>query len=271
MTLDKYKQQLIADFNSRTNYDQGDFKIPAANRLISLAQLHIGQRVLDIATGTGLVALEAAKIVAPEGEVIGVDMSTGMLHQAKQKMLIEGLKNIEFIEADVEYLNFSDRSFDRILCSLAISYLTNIPSALQRWYRFLKPDGIIVFNCLAETAFPPSVLFREVAKRYNVKVPNPNEPLGTYNRCKNLLQECGFKDIEVSSEQFGWYYTPDPSSAEDFWRINSRNVFGYQVFQLTPAKLQQCKAEYIAEIQALPTTEQGVWCDASIFFVVAGK
>lgn len=271
MTFDKYKQQLLADFNSRTNYDQGNFKIPVANRLISLAQLHIGQKVLDIATGTGLVALDAAKIVAPEGEVIGVDMSTGMLHQAKQKMLAEGLLNIKFVEADVEYLNFSDRSFDRILCSLAICYLTDIPAALQRWYRFLNPDGIIVFNCWAETAFPPSVLFREVARRYNVKVPNPHEPLGTYQRCQNLLQECGFKDIEVRSEQFGWYYTPDASSAEAFWRVNSMNVFGYQVFQLTPVKLQQCKAEYIAAILALPTTEQGAWCDASIFFVVAGK
>ena len=118
--LEQYKQQLLADFNSRTNYDQGNFKIPVANRLISLAQLHIGQKVLDIATGTGLVALEAAKIIAPEGEVIGVDMSTGMLHQAKQKMWHLCLKNLEFVEADVEYLNFSDHCFDRILCSLAI-------------------------------------------------------------------------------------------------------------------------------------------------------
>lgn len=267
----KYKQQLLTDFNSRTNYDQGVFKIPVAKRLIEVAKLQSGQQVLDVATGTGLVALAAAKIVAPEGKVIGVDISTGMLNQAKQKMAAENLQNVQFIEADAEFLQLDDNSFDAILCSLAICYLTDIPTTLQKWYRFLKPGGILAFNAWAERAFPSSVLFREVAQRYNVKVPNPNELLGTHQRCYQLLEEVGFKDIEVQTEQFGWYFTVDDNSGEQLWKVNSTNVFGYQVFQLSTEKLEECKAEYIAEIQALPTTEKGAWCDAPIFFVLAQK
>ncbi|MBD2774149.1 class I SAM-dependent methyltransferase [Iningainema sp. BLCCT55] len=264
-----YKQQLLADFNSRTNYDSGRFYAPVANRLIEFANMQTGQQVLDVATGTGIVALSAAQIVGASGKVIGVDISAGMLSYAKQKLAATGLENVEFIEADAEHLKFSDNSFDRILCSLAICYLTDIPAALQQWYRFLKPGAMVAFNAWAETAFPPSVLFRQVAQRYGIEIPNPNEPLGTLERCYQLLQQIGFKDIEVQSEQFGWYFTPDTKTAEDIWNINSQNVFGSQVFQLSADKLQQCKTEYIAEIQALPITEKGAWCDAKIFFVRA--
>lgn len=56
--IDKYKQQVITDFNSRPNYDEGNkFHLALANRLIELAQLQQGQKVLDIATGTGLAAI----------------------------------------------------------------------------------------------------------------------------------------------------------------------------------------------------------------------
>jgi len=269
--IKKYKQQLLTDFNSRTHYDQGRFYTPVGDRLIESAQLQSGQTILDIATGTGIVALNAAKIVGDAGKVIGVDISSGMLSYAKQKLATEGLKNVNFMQADAENLTFSNHSFDVILCSLAICYLTDIPKALSQWHSFLKASGILAFNAWAETAFPPSVLFREVAQRYGVKVPNPNEPLGTVERCHNLLQEAGFKNIEVTQKQFGWYFTPDAKTAEQLWKMNSKNVFGYQVFQLSPNQLEQCRSEYISEVQALPMTEQGAWCDASIFFVLAHK
>jgi ubiquinone/menaquinone biosynthesis C-methylase UbiE len=269
--IKNYKQQLLTDFNARTNYDQGRFYTSVASRLIELAKLQSGQTILDIATGTGLVALAAAKIVGVEGKVIGVDISAGMLGYAQQKLAAEGLKNVEFLEADADDLNFYENSFDVIFCSLAICYLTDFPKALQQWCRFLKPGGILAFNAWAETAFPPSVLFREVAQKYGVKVPNPNELLGTVGRCYQLVQEAGFHKIEVTQEQFGWYFNPDVNTAEELWKMNSKNVFGYQVLQLSLDKIEQCKAEYIAKLQALPMTEQEVWCDALMFFVLAYK
>lgn len=269
--LDNYKQQLLADFNNRTNYDNSRFKISIANRLVEFANLQTGQKILDIATGTGIVAFNAAEKIGSEGKVIGIDISTGMLNNAKQKLAETSLQNVEFIEADAEEFNFEDNSFDAVLCSLAVCYLTDIPTALRKWHRIIKKNGFIAFNVWSENAFPPSVLFREVAKRYCINVPNPNKSMGTIKRCSQLLQEIGFQNIQIETQQFGWYFTVDEKIAEDIWLMNAKNVFGYQVFQLPPEKLEECKAEYIKEMQNLPVTEKGVWCDAPIFFVRAVK
>ncbi|MDY6897099.1 MAG: class I SAM-dependent methyltransferase [Cyanobacteriota bacterium] len=266
-----YKQQLLTDFNNRTNYDNGRFYIPIANRLVEFANLQNGQKILDIATGTGIVAFNAAEKVGSEGKVIGVDISEGMLNNAKRKLAETSLQNVEFMEADAEKLDFDGNSFDAVLCSLAVCYLTDIPVTLQNWHRFIKTDGFIAFNVWKENAFPTSVLFREVVKRYGINAPNPNELMGTIERCNQILQEIGFRNIEIETEQFGWYFPVDEKIAEDIWLMNAKNVFGYQVFQLPADKLEKCKAEYIQEMQNLPTTEKGAWSDAPIFFVSAVK
>lgn len=270
---EEYKQQLLADFNSRINYDNGRFYIPIAQRLIEVANLQSACKILDIATGTGIVALAAAEKVGAQSKIIGIDISAGMLSNAKQKLAASGLQNVEFIEADAELIDFEQNSFDVILCSLAICYLTDIPAALHKWHGFLKPGGKLVLNAWTENAFTTSVLFREVADRYGITVTNPNAPLGTPQKCQQLLSAAGFqnKNIIIQQEQFGWYFTPDANSAQQIWEVNAKNVFGYQVQQLAPEKLQECFAEYIKEVQALPVTEQGAWCDASIFFVTAAK
>ena len=267
--LDDYKKQLLTDFNSRNNYDNGRFYIPIANKLVEFANLQHGQKILDIATGTGIVALNAAQKVGVEGKVIGVDISTGMLTNAKRKLAEIGLQNVEFIEADAEELDFKDNSFDAVLCSLAVCYLTDIPAAFRKWYRLSKTGGFVAFNVWSENAFPPSVLFRKVAERYDVNVPNPNQSMGTIERSNKLLYKIGFKDIKIEAEQFGWYFEVNEKIAEDIWWMNAKNVFGYQVFQLSPDKLEECKAEYIKEMQKLPITEKGVWCDVPIFFIRA--
>ncbi len=118
--LSEYKQRIVTDFNSRSNYDN-QWRIALANRLVELANLESGQKVLDIATGTGIAAIASAKIVGNEGKVIGVDISSGMLKQAQSKIDAE-VSTIELIEADADYLNFPDHSFDAILCSSAIVY-----------------------------------------------------------------------------------------------------------------------------------------------------
>lgn len=266
-----YRQQLLADFNSRTNYDNGRLYRAIAHRLVEFANLHKQQKILDIATGTGIVALDAAQKVGSEGKVVGVDISTGMLNNAKQKLAESNLHNVEFIEADAEELDFEDNSFDVVLCSLAVFYLTDIPAALRKWHRLLKKDGFIAFNVWQENAFPPSVLFREVAGRYGINIPNPNAPMGTTQRRNQILNETGFQNIHIETEQFGWYFQVDDSAIEGSWQGNSKNVFGYQVFQLPQDKLEQCKAEYVKEMQNLPATEKGIWCDAPIFFVRAEK
>ncbi|PSB33981.1 class I SAM-dependent methyltransferase [Chlorogloea sp. CCALA 695] len=249
--ISEYKQRIVTDFNSRSNYDN-QWRYNFAHRLVEIANLESGQKVLDIATGTGIAAIASAKIVGKEGKVIGVDISSGMLKQAQSKIDAE-LLNIELIEADADYLNFADNSFDAILCSSAIGYLTDIPAALRSWYRFLKPEGIVAFSCFAQTAMTISVLYRAKLQAYGVIVPNPSEILGTPEKCLEMLQKAGFKDIEIQTEQFGFYL----SEAQRAWQGNSNSACGYQVFQLAQEEIAQLKAEYLTELEAL-ATDKGI-------------
>ncbi|MBD2308971.1 methyltransferase domain-containing protein [Chroococcidiopsis sp. FACHB-1243] len=262
--MNEYKQRVIADFNSRNNYDN-DWRYRFALPLVELAQLQPRQKILDVATGTGIVATAAAKIVGNDGAVVGVDFSTGMLAQARQKSVAEKLQNVELIEADADDLDFSDNSFDAVLCSSAIAYLT-VPACFYQWYHFLKPGGLVGFSCFAEMAHTASVLFRDKAKAYGISITNPNQPLGTPKKCKYLLQTAGFKDIQVVTKQLGFYL----NDAELAWNANANSAFGCQVFQLPPEKSAQLKAEYIAEINSL-STDKGLWNDIIAFFVTARK
>ena len=93
---ENYQQKVIDFFNGRTAYDsEGDSHPREAKRLLNYVAVTSGQTILDLATGTGLMAIPAAKAVAPKGSVIGVDISKGMLAQAKDKMVAAAIDNLE--------------------------------------------------------------------------------------------------------------------------------------------------------------------------------
>jgi ubiquinone/menaquinone biosynthesis C-methylase UbiE len=264
-SLSAYKHQILNDFNNRPDYENEFHKL-AATRLVELAKLRSHQLVLDVATGTGLAAIAAAAVVGSAGSVLGTDFASGMLQLARQKVAGLGLTNIEFAEADADEQVFQDSEFDVILCSCAIVYLTNIPQALRQWYNTLKPGGVVAFSCLAETSPTSSVLFRKVVQRYGITIPNPNELLGTHEKCCQILRSIGFEDIEITNQQFGFYL----QDAEAAWNGNANSAFGLQGVQWSLQQWEQCKQEYFAEVNAV-SSEQSFWNDVTMFFVVARK
>jgi len=264
-SLNAYKQQILNDFNSRPNYET-EFHKRAATRLVELAKLRSGQHVLDIATGTGLAAIAAAMVVGSTGRVSGTDFALGMLQQAQQKVEALGLTNIKFEEADADEQELEENQFDAILCSSAIVYLTDIPASLRRWHNALKPEGIVAFSCLAETSPTASVLFRTVVQRYGITIANPNKLLGTPQRCRQLLETIGFEDIEITTEQFGFYL----QDASGTWTGNAKSAFGLQDVKWSKEQFEQCKQEYFTEINKA-STEEGYWNDTTMFFVTARK
>ncbi|MGB5973123.1 MAG: class I SAM-dependent methyltransferase [Nodosilinea sp.] len=264
-SLSAYKQHILNDFNNRPNYEN-EFHRRAASRLVELANLRPGQRVLDIATGTGLAAVEAAQTVGRTGYVLGTDFATGMLQQAQHKVEELGLENIRLEKSDADTQELQKNGFDALLCSSAIVYLADIPASLRQWHSALKTGGTLAFSCLAETSPSASVVFRAVVQKYGVIIPNPNKPLGTPERCCRMLGATGFNQASVTTEQFGAYL----HNAEAVWTGNAKSAFGLQDVSWSREKLEQCKQAYLARIKEA-STEKGYWNDITLFFVVAQK
>ena len=270
--LDDYKQQVANLYSSRsTNYDNGDWHPRIARRLVEYAQPKSGQQILDIATGTGMVAIEAAQIVGTEGRVVAIDISAGMLDVAKQKSKKLGLSNIEFLLADAEALDLPANSFDRIFCSSALIWMSDLIGTLKLWHQFLKPGGLLSFHAFAETAFVAGVVAQEVLEKYGVSL-LLNKPTGTVEKCYNLLQQAGFEEIDIQTEQDGNYISlekaksmclnDDPSVAP--------GQYPSPLLKLSPQQLAQARAEFHAELERL-NTEQGIWSDSTIFYTFGRK
>ncbi|TAG62639.1 MAG: methyltransferase domain-containing protein [Oscillatoriales cyanobacterium] len=269
--LDKYKQE-IADLYTRRSqsYDNSDWHLQIAQRLVEYGRVSRGQTVLDIATGTGHVAIAAAQIVGTEGLVIGVDISRGMLDVARKKALELKLNNTEFLLRDAENIDLPRNVCDRIFCSSAFIWMSNLHAALTHWHRFLKPGGIIGFHAFADTAFVGGVVTQKVAEKYGISF-NMSKPTGTVEKCRNLLEKAGFKQIEIKIEQDGSYISLEKAKA--MWAGNSHPAPGQYpppLSTLSTEQLAQAKAEFEAEIEALQT-QQGIWNDITTFYVFGQK
>lgn len=269
--MEIYKQQVIEFYNARTNYDhEENTQHPReASLLLEYVPILPGQKILDIATGTGLVAIPAAKKVGSQGHVIGVDMCPGMLHQAREKIAAENLENIELIAADVEEISFSENSFDVIFCCSAIALLTDIPAILQKCYQYLKPGGYMAFTCPPETAYLASVYIATVTKTFGISLPHILYTLGTPEKCQSVLKQVGFKDIEIAVEPRGRYR--NLQNYQLSWQLINLSFKGNSLLpQPSPEKLEELQLTFTSEIEKI-TTDKGVWEDTTTFFVQARK
>jgi len=113
---------------------------PAAQDLLRTAALQPGERVLDVACGTGIVARLAAPQVGPSGRVVGLDLNEGMLAVARAQAEAHGL-SVEWHQGDATHLPFSDAAFDVVLCQQGLQFMPDRRAALREMRRVLVPRG----------------------------------------------------------------------------------------------------------------------------------
>lgn len=114
---------------------------PAQDLMLEMAQLQPGEQVVDIACGTGLVTFRAARQVAPDGHVVGTDISEEMVQTARNIAQERNLNHSSFERMDAEALHFEDDTFDVALDGLGLMYVPDPLKAVSEMKRVLKPGG----------------------------------------------------------------------------------------------------------------------------------
>ena len=146
------KQGLVREvFDSvATNYDlMNDVLSMGAHRLwkrytIASSNVKEGDRVLDIAGGTGDLALKFREKVGSSGQVILTDINGAMLEEGRKSLLDNGVFDIEFVQANAELLPFKDKTFDCVSIAFGLRNVTDKEAAIRQMFRVLKKGGCLL-------------------------------------------------------------------------------------------------------------------------------
>ncbi len=237
--------------NPAENYER--FFVPSIGRplavdLVREAELRPGERVLDAACGTGVVARLAAAEVGPEGEVAGIDVNPGMLAVAAA---VDPDPGIEWHEGSVEEIPLADDSFDAVICQLSLQFVEDRTRALRDMRRVLAPGGRLTLNVPG----PISPVFETLA---DAMARHVDPQAGGFVRAvfdlfeeeevRELLQGAGFQDVTTRAHDyelslpaprdFLWQYiasTPlaglaSEAAEEDLSALEDEVVAGWSAF-----------------------------------------
>jgi ubiquinone/menaquinone biosynthesis C-methylase UbiE len=170
---------------------------PAQTRLLELAALAPGERVLDLACGTGLVTFRAADAVGSTGSVIGTDISEGMIEQCRISARERGMTHVSFRRMGAEQLDLPETSFDAVLCGLGMMYVTDFAGSIQEMFRVTRPRGRAVSAVWGKRdRCGWADIFPIVEKRVASDVCPMFFQLGTGDVQKMLFEAAGFGDVK---------------------------------------------------------------------------
>ncbi len=153
--------------------------------LIRLAAPVSGARALDIATGTGFAALT----VAPRcRRVIGLDLTLGMMNEARRLAGERGVSNLLFCLGDAEAVPFRDNTFDIVTCRLASHHFPDLPKAFSEMARAVKPGGRVV---LEDTCAPEVPALAALMNEWEVRRDPSHIANHPPSRLRAMLEDCG--------------------------------------------------------------------------------
>ena len=182
--------------------------------VITRARLTPEERVLDLGTGTGAVAERAAAIVGTGGQVVGIDVSPGMLTRAQERMATRGLSNVTLREGRGESIPAEDDAFDVVLSSLVLMYVIDRAAAAREIARVLRPGGRLIATVWGAPEHCDIVLFQQTAGHFAGPPPVAGVGPGALADPAPFLKQLAEAGINahVETEVFGFDF-PDFRSA----------------------------------------------------------
>jgi ubiquinone/menaquinone biosynthesis C-methylase UbiE len=166
---------------------------PAQDLLMTMAAIAPGERVLDVACGTGLVTFRAAAAVGPAGRVVGTDISEAMIEECRRAATERGVANAGFERMPSETLAFPDQSFDVVLCALGMMYVVDFEGAIREAFRVTRSGGravSAVWGRRDRCGWAP--IFDVVERRVQSEVCPMFFQLGTGETQQHLFERAGF-------------------------------------------------------------------------------
>jgi ubiquinone/menaquinone biosynthesis C-methylase UbiE len=270
MNEEQHKIIIKETFNSVScEYDSKALRFfsESAKYLASILHLRGNECVIDIATGTGNAALAIAAHL-PQGNVTGVDFSAGMLEQARRKATEQNIRNVKFLEMDMQAMEFTSAQFDTAICAFGIFFVEDMDTQLSHMAKTVKPGGTIAICNFQEDYFYPlrDLMVKRLIK-YNVQPPPQTwRRIATDAGCRELFEKAGLHNIKVEQKNMGYFLAGE----KEWWDVIWNAGFRRMVSQLNPSDLERFRKEHLEEVAAL-TTKNGIWLDIGVLYTTGIK
>lgn len=225
---------------------------PLAKLTLQHVDIHEGDRIIDVACGTGILGRLAAERIGKLGSVVGIDLNAGMIEVAKQFSPATEA-DVGWREGDVVALPFSDSSFDIAFCQQGFQFFPDKVSALKEIRRVLVPGGSIVMT-IWSSVYPYAAAAHKALLRY-VSAESASSSLAPFEFTDSevimaLMVEGGFQDIEIDELVIDRTFGP---AEESIPREIIGTPFGPEVESLEPSLQEALFAEIIEALDVYRT------------------
>lgn len=253
-------------------------------RVLDLAELRRGERVLDVCTGTGAATFLAARRVGQRGYVLGIDGSRGMLAKAQAKAAERGLVNVEFRLMDATSLGLPDASFDAVISSFAsLEGVYDAVAVFCEWYRVLSPGGRL---CFCEWVGSPGGEEEPEHLLAKYRVSSPSPKLAARRRLRaqiaeerrrlpqisarsprevqRFIEKAGFRNVRISTRRV---LDTFPSAQEILDLMLCWWDYADEYAAMPRAVQAAFRKEFREELQAFESPEGVHWPGKTVFFL----
>lgn len=250
-------------------YDATDRYISA--RFESEVPIEPTDRVLDVGCGTGKSSRDAARR-ARHGSVLGVDLSSRMLEEARRRSELEGLANVQFLQADAQVHPFEPAAHDLIISVFGAMFFSEPAAAFDNIARSLRPGGRLAMLSWRgfETNEWLTTIFHTLAAGRDLPTPPPGTPgpFGLADRAAvtSTLAEAGFADIDLQPlDEPIWI----GSDTEDAWDFVSATGFVRGLTDGLEDATKQQALDHLRHRLAEHETADGVLMDSAAWLITA--
>lgn len=243
-----------------------------ARRLVAYLDLEPDQHLLDVCTGTGAVALTAAEKLT-RGKVTGIDLSSGMLHQAKNKAADKHLDNAEFHQMDLEQLSLdnldrTDKPFDVATISFGLFFVEDMAAALQNIAGTVRPGGKIAVTSFAGEAFSPfaDIFISQYQATGREVSPLSWKRLATRALIEEQYRAAGITKLKIHREPLGYRMTDPQMWWDVVWNAGWRSLLN-QMPEAERAVFEQSHRKAVAATLG----NEGIWFNTEVLVAVGEK